>query len=313
MTFLAHRPKQHKPNMSDFTPAQTLTDFVKFSFSKYKRMIQIIPLLMIVLIVFESCQQYYYIIQFELASTDDLSIVQLLIAHAYRWLVWFVTIILYFSFLLEKGKIESLFAIQKWPQTISHLVLLLIFNLSIISIIQIKNHSLPLAEFGEHFIFYFFQKTPIFLLAHCSMIGIMYLVHTNRSMNIQLLSLKSEAEAKANTSDSSATFDALSVRVGKRDKVIPFQEIVWIEAYDYCVKIHTDQLQVYAMRNSLKALEVSLRNAHFLRVHRKSIVNMKKVEELHYAQSTLRLTGGQEIEVAKTRRKEIKDFLQTAS
>lgn len=298
--------------MSVYKPSSDLSDFVKFSITKYKGVIFFIPILMLTLIIFESYQQYYYIIRFNLSPAEELSMITFFIAHSYRWLIWMMSLSTYIAYLLEKGRIESLFDLKKWPVSISHLMVLLTFNLSVISIIQIQVNDLPFTinTLREHVVFYFFQKTPLFILAHSAIVGIMYLLHTNQSMSIKLLTLEKHSKIDHTYSEENPAFNALSISVGKRDKIIQFKEIIWIEAYDYCVKIHTDRFQVYAMRNSLKALEVSLRSVHFLRVHRKSLVNMKKVLEFHYENSILLLEGGLEIEVAKTRRTEVRKFLQ---
>jgi two-component system, LytTR family, response regulator len=71
----------------------------------------------------------------------------------------------------------------------------------------------------------------------------------------------------------------LVVRDGGRTLVIPWADIDWIGAEDYCIRIHArgDRPLV---RKSLQAVSEGLDPAMFARVHRSTIVNVSRVREL---------------------------------
>ena len=100
----------------------------------------------------------------------------------------------------------------------------------------------------------------------------------------------------------------LNIKIGNKQKIIPFESIYWIEADDYCSKVHTKNDSAYTMRISLKALEEKLSN-NFLRVHRKAIVNMNSVEEFkNNGSSLLVLKNKTEVLVSNSKRKFVKDY-----
>lgn len=71
---------------------------------------------------------------------------------------------------------------------------------------------------------------------------------------------------------------ALTIRDGGRTFVIPIRDIDWIEAEDYCVRIHAGDRHML-VRRSLQSLLEDL-GAGFARVHRSSIVNLARVREV---------------------------------
>ena len=72
----------------------------------------------------------------------------------------------------------------------------------------------------------------------------------------------------------------LSLKQGDRTVVLRMDEIVWIEAQDYCVMVHSTRGK-HLVRGSLTALEEQLDPEMFLRVHRMAIVNLQHVRETH--------------------------------
>jgi two-component system LytT family response regulator len=72
---------------------------------------------------------------------------------------------------------------------------------------------------------------------------------------------------------------SLTVRDGGRVLVIPVQEIDWIEAEDYCTRIHAGARRPL-IRRSMQALLEDLEADGFVRVHRSSIVNVARVREV---------------------------------
>jgi DNA-binding LytR/AlgR family response regulator len=70
----------------------------------------------------------------------------------------------------------------------------------------------------------------------------------------------------------------LSIKQGDRTLVLRTDEIIWIEAQDYCVMIRSTRGN-HLVRASLTALESRLPPATFVRTHRTAIVNLQHVSE----------------------------------
>lgn len=283
-----------------------LLDFIQFMNAKYRGFLFYTVLMVIVLIVFEALQQYYYILRFDLFPTSSFTFSELIIGQTYRWMIWLVVSMAYFGTIIFNGQSDYLFKVTKlWPSAF-HVIVLLGINVLLVSILQLllTNATVNLNNLWENCVFYFFQKAPIYTLAHGAMLGLFYMVNSNQNLAIEILDLKVEKKASK-----SETPPALSIKIGTRNKIISLQDIVWIEAYDYCVKIHTVHQHAYAMRNSLKALEKRLYDHQFLRVHRKAIVNMNKVSEVTYnSTSFLTLKDQTRVDIAQSRVKSIKTF-----
>jgi two-component system, LytTR family, response regulator len=99
------------------------------------------------------------------------------------------------------------------------------------------------------------------------------------------------------------------VRDGGRTMVIPYDDIVWIEAEDYCARIHL-RGRTLLVRDSLRALGDSLDRAAFVRVHRSAIVNVacvREIEPLASGDQRLRLSDGTVLKVSRTFRAQVVD------
>ena len=60
---------------------------------------------------------------------------------------------------------------------------------------------------------------------------------------------------------------------------IPISDILWLEAFDYYVKIHVKN-QFHLIRESLKKLESKLPSSQFIRIHKSTIVNQSYIQEI---------------------------------
>jgi two-component system, LytTR family, response regulator len=103
----------------------------------------------------------------------------------------------------------------------------------------------------------------------------------------------------------------LIVRDSGRTLVIPYDEILWIEAEDYYVRIHARQRRTLA-RVSLKSLADELDADRFVRVHRSAIVNVacvREVEPLASGDQRLLLSDGTELRVSRTYRAALEERL----
>lgn len=96
---------------------------------------------------------------------------------------------------------------------------------------------------------------------------------------------------------------------GERSVVLKATEIVWIEAEDYYVLVHSKQGR-HLVRTSLASLEQRLDPHRFLRVHRTAIVNVEEVRSLHDAgRLTLTLSNGSAVVVSRSRRAQVESIL----
>lgn len=85
------------------------------------------------------------------------------------------------------------------------------------------------------------------------------------------------------------------------------EDLDWIEAADYCVKLHA-QGQVHLLRESLNALEARLDPARFFRVHRSAIVNLDRIKELQpyfKGEHVLILQDGTRLKLSRARRENL--------
>ena len=74
--------------------------------------------------------------------------------------------------------------------------------------------------------------------------------------------------------------DRIVVRGAHRVRLLPVEQIAWIEADGPYVKLHTRDGGVHLHRGLLGSLEASLEERRFVRIHRSAIVNIDLVEEL---------------------------------
>jgi two-component system LytT family response regulator len=68
----------------------------------------------------------------------------------------------------------------------------------------------------------------------------------------------------------------LIVKEGGKVHFVPIPNIIWLEAYDYYVKIHVKD-KYYLVRESLKKLSEKLPASTFIRIHKSTIVNTNHI------------------------------------
>jgi two-component system LytT family response regulator len=74
--------------------------------------------------------------------------------------------------------------------------------------------------------------------------------------------------------------DRLVIRGSDRVRLLPVEQISWIEADGMYVKVHTRDGQTYLHRALLGSLDAALDRRRFVRIHRSAIVNIDVVVEL---------------------------------
>jgi two-component system, LytTR family, response regulator len=93
--------------------------------------------------------------------------------------------------------------------------------------------------------------------------------------------------------------------------LVPIEAIDWVEAADYCVKIHA-QGQVHVIRESMQRMEERLDPARFFRAHRSGIVNLDRLKEIQptpQGEHVLILLGGARIRLSRARRAALEERL----
>jgi hypothetical protein len=265
-------------------------------------------------ITFETFQQLYYINRFDLAK--DVSFFDILQSQAYRWVIWMS---LGFTLLLYARKEATHYSYNfKYFLKYGLFILLLVgVNILIISTIQIflnEDGFLIQKWFQEYIPFYIFQKAPIYILGYSAVAIILHLYFANEKLQFQVQKLSELKEINLNLynklkAEISDKTTILNIKIGNRRRIIPVAEIQWIEADDYCAKVHLINGKSYSMRSTLKTLEGKLQPP-FLRVHRKAIVNMEMVKELNTINAPcIILNNNREVPVSKSNLKMVKDFI----
>jgi two-component system LytT family response regulator len=77
-----------------------------------------------------------------------------------------------------------------------------------------------------------------------------------------------------------AALDRIVVKGTHRVRLLPVEQISWIEADGMYVKLHTRDGGVHLHRGLLGAMDASLDGRRFVRIHRSAIVNIDLVDEL---------------------------------
>ncbi len=106
--------------------------------------------------------------------------------------------------------------------------------------------------------------------------------------------------------------DRLAVKADGRYIFLRFDEIVWVEAADNYVVIHTSDGQRLMPRDTLTALEERLGSQQFTRVNRSALVRIDLVKELQpnlQGDYTIVLRNGTRIPLSRTLRGRFEKFL----
>lgn len=278
-------------------------------------MISGLLLFLVVIIFFEASQQLFYIQQFDLENGSNIRFSELLKNQFFRWVIWLLLTIPLFKFIKNKSqkrltKIDLLLYV-------SLIVGLVFISILLISLLRIfLDDNLNFSELFENYIpFYLYQKGLVFTFGYTVVVIVLHLFYTSQKLQIQVTELSEVKKMNAKLyqklrKEIQETSSVLTIKIGNKHKIIPIKNINWIEADDYCVKIHTDNQISYSMRSSLKSMEDKLNGNNFLRVHRNALVNMHTAKELDFSNTPkLILTDNTEITISKSKVKNVRDFM----
>lgn len=99
----------------------------------------------------------------------------------------------------------------------------------------------------------------------------------------------------------------IAVKETGRTVLVRVDEIDWVEAANYCAKLHT-RSRIHIIRESLKTLESQLDPANFFRVSRSAIVNLDRIQEIQpFARGSqmVILKDGTRVTMSRSRREEL--------
>ena len=110
--------------------------------------------------------------------------------------------------------------------------------------------------------------------------------------------------------DATPYLERLSFRAGDRSIVLKIAEVIWIEAEDYYVLIHSKRGR-HMVRATLSSLEQRLDPRVFLRVHRAAVVNLQEVQEIRDDGGlSLVLSDGSHVAVSRSKRERVDSVLR---
>ncbi|RMA57035.1 LytR/AlgR family response regulator transcription factor [Ulvibacter antarcticus] len=269
---------------------------------------------MVIAITFETFQQLYYINRYDI--NDTVTFFDLLKSQSYKWLIWVILTIPLFFYIRRRANSEEQRLID-FVKLGVFIISLVFLNVLIVSLIQHfqSNDWFSWSLLAQEYIpFFTFQKAPIYTLGYISVCIILYFYFNNIELQFQVQELSELKdnnlelynELKSQINDKTTI---LNIKIGNKRKIIPVENILWIEADDYCAKVHLVDGNSYTMRSTLKNLEQKLQNP-FLRVHRKAIVNMRMAKELRNGSSlSLILNNDLEVPVSKSNLRAINEYI----
>jgi two-component system LytT family response regulator len=108
--------------------------------------------------------------------------------------------------------------------------------------------------------------------------------------------------------------EVLPIRQGRETVRVPASAIEWIDAAGDYMCVHADG-HTYVLRGTMKELEGALDPKLFQRVHRSTIVNLRRVRRLRAhmnGEYFLTLDGGHELKLSRSYRDKVEYFLKGA-
>lgn len=124
-----------------------------------------------------------------------------------------------------------------------------------------------------------------------------------------LVSAGREPSSNGELADSVPT--AFTIRTAQRLFRLKASEIDWIEAVDYYSSFHVGSAS-YLVRETMSDLEVKLASEDFLRIHRSTIVNLKRLQQVRICARDywVVLQDGTQLKMSRRRHKQIEMLLK---
>lgn len=122
-----------------------------------------------------------------------------------------------------------------------------------------------------------------------------------------------DAQGPAERTPQASYLTRLLIKSAGRVSFLKVDEIDWIGAEDYYVKLHVGR-KSHLLRETMNEMEVKLDPAKFVRVHRSAIVNLDRIRELQQPYSgeyLVVLQDGTELKLSRSRREQLQTMLKT--
>ena len=142
--------------------------------------------------------------------------------------------------------------------------------------------------------------------------------HTPQSHARQIQQLLDAQQASRDTQPGTlisqrpaALTDRLIIKAEGRIHFLPLDDILWIGAFDYYVKIHRAD-GFFMVRETMKNMENQLPADLFMRIHKSSIVNLRFIRDLapyFHGEYLVNLTNGQQLKLSKTYRSKLLGYI----
>lgn len=270
--------------------------------------------LIALVILFETLQQLYYVRKFELTE-DPVSFAFLLPRQVCRWLIWLamaVPLALVSRRLTKRPEGFSLRLIR-YAVLIGTAVFLDVLLIALLAFPFGGQEAFNWSYFAtEYLAFFTFQKAPLFTLGYIGVCWISSLYRENLDLLVEVTSLRDLREQDAALfrqfrKTHAARDNVLTIRSGSRISVVSLEDVLYIAADDYCVNVFLADGRKYVMRKSLKTLLRQLPD-HFLRVHRKFIVNRRAVTHFTTDAPALSLRDGSSVPVSRSKLGKVKEY-----
>jgi two-component system LytT family response regulator len=108
--------------------------------------------------------------------------------------------------------------------------------------------------------------------------------------------------------------ERLVIKSSSRVFFLRVEEIDWIEAAGNYLKLHVGD-ETHLLRETMNSLEGRLDSDRFLRVHRSTIVNIERVQELQpwfHGDYLVILRDGTQLTLSRSYRQKLQDFFGNA-
>ena len=127
----------------------------------------------------------------------------------------------------------------------------------------------------------------------------------------RLIALLEDRDRSSDKTARGGYLSRLMIKSASRVFFLKVDEIDWIEAADYYVKLHVGR-KSHLLRETMGDMEVKLDPEKFLRIHRSAIVNLDRVKEMHAhfnGEYVVLLHDGTQLKLSRSRREQLQQLL----
>jgi two-component system LytT family response regulator len=133
-----------------------------------------------------------------------------------------------------------------------------------------------------------------------------------KQLSRKLLALLEDRNERHADKSSATYLSRLMIKSASRVFFLKADEIDWIEAADYYVKLHVGR-RSHLLRETMGELEAKLDPEKFLRIHRSAIVNLDRIKEMHphfHGDYVVVLEDGTQLKLSRSRREQLQQMLK---